>query len=153
MIHQSCACSCGHSTFAVKGTPLLRFICHCEICQAIYKQPFADVTVFFANDISLPEEHSIQFKKYRSSPALRRGLCSKCQAPVVGFLDTVQFVKLVFVPTQNFPVIDSLPPVRAHTFYHRRLQSIHDSVPKISGFLSSQLFVTKELFISLFHSK
>ncbi len=55
MIHQSCACSCGHSTFAVKGAPLLRFICHCEICQAIYKQPFADVTVFLQMILACPK--------------------------------------------------------------------------------------------------
>ena len=142
-VNQSCACPCGQSTFAVNGTATLRLLCHCQICQAIYEQPYADVTVFWAGAISLPGHHSIQFRRYRPVPALRRGACRTCGAPVVGFLQLAPFVQFAFVPSRNFPVLADLPMPSAHIFYHRRTADEHDSLPKISGYWRSELAVTK----------
>jgi hypothetical protein len=40
-----CACQCGRSKFTVSGRPLAQLYCHCKICQALYRQPRADVTI------------------------------------------------------------------------------------------------------------
>ena len=149
-LNQSCACPCGQSTFKVKGTPALRFFCHCQICQSLYKQPHADVTAFWAGAISLPEDHSIQFRRYRPPPALRRGTCPSCSAPVVGFLRLAPFVQLAFVPSRNFSASSALPSPSAHVFYHRRVGNAQDSLPKISGYWPSELAVTKMILTNTF---
>jgi hypothetical protein len=134
----------------VNGTPVLRLLCHCQICQAIYKQPYADVTAFWGGAVSLSEDHSIQFRRYRVPPALRRGTCQSCGAPVVGFLRLAPFVQLAFVPSRNVPVSAALPMPSAHIFYHRRIADEHDSLPKISGYWRSELAVTKLILASSF---
>lgn len=149
-ITQSCTCPCGHSAFTVNGTPVLRFLCHCHICQSIYQKPFADVTAFWAGAIALPKNHSVQFKTYRTPPALKRGTCPTCSAPVVGFLRLAPFVRLAFVPSWNFSVPEALPPPSAHVFYHRRVDDAHDSLPKICGYWQSEFAVTKMVMINTF---
>lgn len=149
-VNQSCACACGQSTLAVNGTPALRLFCHCQICQAIYKQPYADVTAFWTGAISLPDDHSIQFRRYRPPPALRRGICPSCGAPVVGFLRLAPFVQLAFVPSRNFPAQAALPMPSAHIFYHRRISDVRDPLPKISGYWRSELAVTKMVLANAF---
>ena len=143
VVNQSCACRCGRTTFLVNGTPALRVLCHCEICQSVYGQPYADVTVFWAGAIVLPEDHSIQFRKHRWPPALRRGTCPTCGAPAVGFLRLAPFVQLAFVPSANFPDPAALPAPGVHIFYHRRVADAPDSVPKFSGYWPSELAVTR----------
>jgi hypothetical protein len=149
-VNQSCSCPCGQSTFTVSGVAISRFLCHCQICQSIYKQPFADVTTFWAGAVSLPEDHSIQFSRYRLPPALRRGTCAACTAPVVGLLSLAPFVQLAFVPSKNFSAPTALPSAGAHIFYHRRVCDVHDSLQKVSGYWSSELAVTKMVMGSLF---
>jgi len=148
---QSCACPCGESRFTVDGAPILRVLCHCRICQSVYEQPFADVTAYLAGAISLPENNLVQFKRYRPPPALRRGTCPSCSAPVVGFLRLAPFVQLAFVPSKNFPGAAALPLPSAHIFYHRRVNDAHDSLPKISGYWASEFAVTQMVLRSMFH--
>jgi hypothetical protein len=92
----TCSCSCGASKVQVAAPPLLRFICHCTICQAVFKRPCADVMVYWAGDVSLQENHAIQFKKYRLPPAVHRGLCSACDSPMLGILRLAPFVSRRF---------------------------------------------------------
>ena len=148
---QACACSCHQSRFGVNGRPITRLLCHCLICRSVYQQPFADVTVFWAGAIDLPQDHNVQFKHYRLPPALRRGMCPSCGAPVVGFLRLAPLVRLAFVPTRNFPSQAALPAPSVHIFYHRRLEDAADSLPKVSGYWPSQLAVTKLVMRSVFH--
>lgn len=152
-VNQTCACPCGQSTFTVSGVPISRFFCHCEICQSLYKHPFSDVTFFWAGAISLPAGDSIQFQRYRLPPALRRGVCAVCSAPVVGFLRLAPFVQLAFVPSNNFSVPAALPSPSAHIFYHRRVCDAQDSLPKVSGYWPSELAVTKMVMGSMFHAE
>lgn len=147
-VDQSCACRCGQSTLRAHGAPALRFFCHCQICQSVYKQPYADVTALWAGAISLPDDHSIQFKRYRRPPALRRGTCPSCSAPVVGFLRLAPFVQLAFVPSGNFSVPAALPLPSVHVFYHRRVADVHDSLPKVSGYWPSEFAVTRMVIVS-----
>ena len=150
-LNQSCACPCGQSQFTVDGAPILRALCHCRICQSVYNQPFADVTAFWAGSISLPENNLVQFKKYRPPPALRRGTCPSCSAPVVGFLRLAPFLQLAFVPSKNFSAATALPLPSSHIFYHRRVNDAHDSLPKINGYWSSQIAVTQLVVRSMFN--
>ena len=41
-----CQCPCGTNQFSAQGEPIVRFFCHCTICQDKYQAPFADVTLF-----------------------------------------------------------------------------------------------------------
>lgn len=152
-VNQPCACRCGQSTFLVNGTPALRLFCHCRICQSVYRQPYADVAVFWAGAITLPKDHSIQFRRYRSPPALRRGTCPTCGAPAVGFLRLAPFLQLAFVPSANFPDPAALPAPGAHIFYHRRVADAQDSVPKFSGYWPSEFAVTRMVLANAVRSR
>ncbi len=138
-----CACQCGGSKFTVGGRPLARLYCHCEICQALYRQPRADVTIWWGQSVELPQNQRVRFKHYRLPPAINRGTCLSCGLPVVGFLRVAPFVQLAFVPAMNFPRGAELPRPSAHIFYHRRVKAARDRLPKISGYWPSQLYATK----------
>jgi hypothetical protein len=149
-MNQDCACPCGASRFTVSGQAIGRFFCHCTICQKIYGQPFADVTYFRADAVDLPAGEPVEFRRYRSPPALRRGRCEKCGNPVAGFLTMVPGVTVGFVPSQNFPRPAELPTPDRHIFYHRRVADIADSIPKLSGYWASQIYVTRTVAADLF---
>jgi len=148
-IQQACACPCGASRFEVSGRPLVRLLCHCTICQAFNRQPYADVTAFWAGSITLRVGHQIEFKRYRPPPAARRGHCRSCSAPVVEFLRLAPFVQLAFVPSKLFPDQGALPPLALHIFYHRRLGDIADDLPKVRGYWASELAVMKRVLASI----
>lgn len=150
-VNQSCACTCGQSVLRVSGSPISRVFCHCRICRSVYREPFADVTGFWAGAVSLPETDSVDFKRYRPPPALRRGTCASCGAPVVGFLRLAPFVQLAFVPSRNFPDPTALPSPSTHIFYHRRVDDVNDTLPKISGYWPSELAVTRMVLGSIIH--
>jgi hypothetical protein len=138
-----CGCPCGASRFSVIGTPVTRLYCHCTICQSVYRQPYADVTVWWAGGIRLPEAQRIEFKRYRLPPALQRGTCASCGRPVVGFLRLAPFIRLAFVPSVNVTDRSGLPAPRGHIFYHRRVSDAGDDLPKLSGYWPSELAVTR----------
>jgi hypothetical protein len=140
-----CTCACGATRFEVTGNPLTRFYCHCRICQSVYGQPFADVTVWWGTGVTLPRNHPVQFRRYRPPPALRRGICSDCGQPAVGFLSVLPFVALAFVPTRNFVDQSTLPPAAAHIFYHRRVRDVADDLPKHCGYWVSELAVARSV--------
>jgi hypothetical protein len=138
-----CTCQCGQSKFTVTGRPLARLYCHCEICQALYRQARADVTIWLGHSVQLAENQRVEFKRYRLPPAINRGTCVSCGLPVVGFLRLAPFVQLAFVPAMNFPRGAALPRPSAHIFYHRRVKDARDRLPKISGYWPSELYATK----------
>lgn len=148
---QTCACACGAATFVVNAKPRARFLCHCTICQSVYRKPYADVTVLLAGEIALPTGHAIQFRKYRLPPALRRGTCSSCGHPVLGFLRLAPFARLAFVPSANYPEQALLPDPSTHIFYDNRIADVEDALPKHSGYWRSELAVTSLVMSSLFH--
>jgi hypothetical protein len=127
----------------VHGVPLARFLCHCTICQQQYRQPFVDVTVFWAGAVALAPDHRIVFKKYRPPPALQRGTCPSCGSPVVGFLRIAPFLRLGFIASQKFRDRSALPAPGAHIFYHSRVAEQGDDLPKYSGYWPSELAVVK----------
>ena len=142
-----CSCPCGNSRIAVSGSPVVRFICHCTICQTVYRKPFADIVAVKANQIATPIDPSVQVKKYKSPPALNRGVCSSCSNPVVAFLPLTPFFGLAFVPSANFPSGTQLPQPSVHVFYEKRVADVGDAIHKVSGFWPSQWGVTSR-FVS-----
>ena len=150
-ISQTCTCTCGTSKLIVTAKPLLRFICHCTICQAVFQRPYADVMVYWSGDVALQENHAIKFKKYRLPPAVNRGLCSACNAPMVGLLRLAPFVRLAFVAVSNYPDQAALPVANAHIFYHSRVADIENAVPKHNGYWRSQLAIASLLTSAVLH--
>jgi hypothetical protein len=150
-MNQTCSCPCGRSTLVAPARPLARFLCHCTICQSVYKLPYADVTVHWAGGIVLKERSALQFKKYRLPPAVDRGLCGSCGAPVAGLLRLAPFVQLGFVASATYPNQAALPEPDAHIFYHSRGADIDDSLPKHSGYWRSELAVVSMILSGAFH--
>ncbi len=149
MQSQTCTCPCGESTFVIKSKPLIRFYCHCTICQSLYKKPFVDVSALWAGNVELPENHNLHFGKYRLPPALSRGICKSCSSPVVGFLRLAPFVRLAFFPSRSVEDESSLRDSQGHIFYHRCLAESGDALPKFSGYWKSELAVTSMLIGSM----
>ena len=148
MKHQ-CSCPCGQTTFSVEQTPFARFYCHCEICQKLYGKPFVDVTIVRAKHVQLNHD-LVEFKKYRMPPALDRGTCKACKKPVVGFLKGIPGLGLAFITADNFNDKANLPNSLGHVFYHRKQAAVEDSLPKVSGYFSSELAVCKWALPRLF---
>ena len=142
-LRRVCACSCNATRFEVTGNPLTRFYCHCQICQFLYREPFADVTAWWGSGVTLPTTHPVRFRRYRAPPALRRGICSACGQPAVGFMAILPFMTLAFIPARNFVDRSALPPAAAHIFYHRRVRDVADDLPKHSGYWVSELAVAR----------
>jgi hypothetical protein len=147
----ACGCACGKSEFHIDGIPLTRFLCHCTICRIYTGECFNDVAAFWAGAISVPAEFPVAFKKHRPPPNVSRGLCRHCGKPVVEFMTLAPFVRLAFVPTKNIPNAQLLPFPSAQIFYDRRVKECDDSIPKFSGYWSSQLAVTRLILGSLVH--
>ncbi len=134
-----CECTCGATTFSASESPLFRLFCHCSICQRFNDAPFADVTVFRANDVAMPPEGVVQFGTYRPPPNVRRGVCAECASPAIEVFHTPLFPKLTIVPTQNIKRTDILPAPAAHIFYESRVSDAADDLIKHHGYWRSQL--------------
>lgn len=141
IITQRCVCACGATSAHIHGAPIARFFCHCTICQSLYKQPWADVMVFRPNAITIAEPHKLAFRRYRSLPALNRGVCTACGAPVVALTPGPSALGLAFVPSRTFENPGELPPAMQHIFYDRRIADVDDSLPKVSGYWRSEFAV------------
>ena len=144
-----CSCPCGETKISFSGDPLLRVHCHCRICQAVYDAPFADFVIMRSQQITKPLDPAIQFRKHRSPPAVNRGVCRSCNRPVVAFLPLAPFFGMSFVPTANLPAgARSLEPCM-RTFYDRRIEDVHDSLPKVRGYWASQWAVSRRFLPGL----
>jgi len=139
VIAQSGQCECGENCFQISAEPLLRAICHCEICQEFNDAPFADITVYRSKDIDFPASSKIEYKAYTKPPMAQRGKCTVCHKPTIEFLKVPVLPDLTMVPSNNLVGVDKLPPASFHVFYHRRKQDAADDFPKYSGYLRSQL--------------
>ena len=139
---QTCSCPCGHSSFEISAAPRMRFFCHCTICQTLYKKAFADVTLLPWEHVQLAEQNTLDFGKYRSFPAINRGTCEECKAPVMAYAGNGKS-RLAFIAAANYSNQDVLPDPQLHIFYHSAAQPVDDELPKYKGYIRSQLAVMK----------
>jgi hypothetical protein len=151
-LKQDCSCPCGATRFAVEGDPIGRFLCHCTICQAVYRKPFADATYFWGRSIALPDKHAIEFRRYRPPPALNRGICPHCRNPAVAFMGSGA-LKVGFVPSRKLSESSRSAGAGPPYFYDRRVADVDDSIPKISGYWSSEAYVTRTILGAVFRSR
>lgn len=142
-------CPCGATTFAVHGGPIIRAICHCEICQAFNSAPYADIAVFLSKNVELPEGSPVAFRTYRPPPAVQRGKCTACDKPAIEFLRIPPLPGFTIIPSVNFREAAFLPEPSLHIFYHRRVADIDDGLPKYSGYWRSQSALASRLVMSL----
>lgn len=142
-------CSCGDTQLEISGAPLIRFICHCEICQAVYKKPFADIIAIKTSQLVKPISSRIQFQKHRRPPAVNRGICPSCKQPVLANLSLIPFFGISFIPSANFAANANLPAPCMHNFYNRRVADANDNLPKASGYWHSQWALSTKLTTSL----
>jgi hypothetical protein len=140
MSQMKAQCECGRNHYQLTGTPLCRFVCHCQVCQSYTGRPCSDVLVYRPRDVRVDDISHTDYKRWRKPPNIRRGSCRHCGKPVIeyGPLDL-----LVFVPTPNVQNQEALPPADLHIFYHRRHGKANDSVPKLSGYFRSNIGLLK----------
>lgn len=142
-------CGCGGAQFRIEGTPLMRLFCHCTLCQAFNQAPYADITVFRGKDVVMPAPETVRYQTLRPPPAVQRGACSQCGKPAVEFMHLGPLPKFVFVPTANLRDPTQVPEPSLHMFYNRRVADINDDLPKVSGYLKSQVASVRMLIGAL----
>lgn len=135
-----CQCECGQTQVQLTKPPMLRFHCHCTICQTLYKLPFSDVTVMWEGNARLKKVDKIEYQ--RPGLLLRRGVCTGCQQPIFATMALFPGIRLAFVPGNRYQDPSILPKPSAHIFFHRSKQAMEDGIPKYSGFIKSELVIT-----------
>ena len=144
-------CECGQTQVAISKPPMLRFHCHCTICQTLYKKPFSDVTVMWAKDALLTQGEHIEYR--RPGLLLKRGVCTQCKQPIFATMTLFPGVKFAFIPANRYDDPTMLPKPSAHIFFHRSNVPIEDGIEKYRGFIRSELVVSwlivKSAFVQL----
>lgn len=143
---QRCSCPCGTTTFTLHRAPVMRFICHCTVCQAFNGTPFADMVVAHTRGVALPADHQVDFKAYRPPPAVQRGKCKACDRPAIEFMRLPIYPALTFIPTGNFVNATALPEPCMHVFYEKRVADAEDDLPRYEGYLHSQLAFARKFY-------
>ncbi len=106
-------------------------------------------SVSFAKDVTLPEEASVDYQKYRPPPAVQRGKCSACSGPAIELLQLPLMPALTIVPSVIVGDQTILPKPSLHIFYHRRVADVDDGIVKYSGYWRSQMAFGKHFISSL----
>ena len=131
---------------------MLRFHCHCTICQNLYKQPYSDVTVMWAKDAKLTKSEHIEYR--RPGLLLKRGVCTQCEQPIFATMILFPGVKLAFIPANRYDGQTALPKPSAHIFFHRSELEMDDGIGKTEGFIKSELMISwlivKSAFVQFF---
>lgn len=148
-----CQCACGQVQFSTRDVPLLRFICHCTICQNFNQAPHGDYSVFRLGDVELPPADAVRYGAYRPPPAIQRGQCAACGRPALELMQLPLLPQLAFVPTAVLQNSAGVPPPALHTFYHRRRADHNDSLPKLNGYLPSQIAFMWKLLSAMLRRK
>ena len=121
-----------------------------KICQEFNHAPYGDVAIFLSKDVVLKDHSKVQYKKYKMPPAVQRGKCTSCDKPAVEMLKLPMLPELTIIPSANIPTGDFLPDPSMHIFYHRRINDMHDELPKISGFIKSQVLLGGKILSAIF---
>ena len=105
----SCQCPCGTTRYQIHGEPILRFYCHCTICQQQYASPYVDVSLFKLDDVHLPEDQNITYGRFKRFGAVDRGRCPSCDKPVLSKMGKGDNA-FAFLAARNCVNADDLPP-------------------------------------------
>lgn len=146
--HHACQCACGATRFSVQGPPLLRGFCHCTICQEFNQSAFADISVYRAGDVAMPDSDTLEFRAYRPPPAVQRGRCKACGGPAIEVMQIFPLPRLIIVPSGHLPAACRRDPA-LHVFYNSRQADVDDDLPKYSGYWKSQLAFGRRLLGAL----
>ncbi len=152
-VEQNGQCQCGDTTFTIKNKPIIRLLCHCNICQEFNHAPYGDVAIFLSKDVEMKKHNKVHYKKYKMPPAIQRGKCTTCDKPAVEMIKLPMLPGFTIIPSANIPTGDFLPDPSMHIFYHRRVNDINDNLPKISGFLKSQVLLGGRIMSAMLKSK
>ncbi|MFN2099435.1 GFA family protein [Altererythrobacter sp. MF3-039] len=124
------SCGCGKSTYTLSRAPTRRFLCHCGICQAVYKAPYADAMITNASTVEIDPASPLTFRHLNGSKSIDRGICDSCGSPTMGFMKLGPGLRLGFVPTPTLSGAAGLPDPAMHIFYESRAADVEDSLPK-----------------------
>lgn len=144
------SCSCGEVHYEITSTPLLRFICHCTICQKFNNASFGDAIIYSSSGVKDPDSSLVESSTYKPPPNVKRGKCISCVNPVIEKLQSPLLPKLTIVPTATHHKDIKLPQPVAHLFYDQCIEQVDDSLPKYKGYLSSQLAFVRHLMSAKF---
>jgi hypothetical protein len=133
----SCQCPCGATCMEVLGEPILRFYCHCTICQQQYDAPFVDVTLLKLNDLKLSADQTVSYTRHKRFGAVDRGRCTHCDKPIVATMGEGE-KGYAFVAARNYLKPAALPPPTMHVFYGTRVDDVADELPKYSNAITSR---------------
>lgn len=136
----SCQCECGQTQLSLDKPPMIRFHCHCTICQSFYNKAYSDVTVMWANNVTLNKVDKVEYS--RPGLLLKRGACSECQQPILAYMTLFPGVRLAFVPGNRYDDQGVLPKASAHIFFHRSQHTLDDGVAQYKGFIKSELVIS-----------
>ena len=140
----SCKCPCGTTQYEIQGEPIIRFYCHCTICQRMYDSPSVDITVYKLNDVVLPEDHNISFAQYKRFAAVDRGNCPECKKPILSKVGEGE-KGFAFVATRNYVNTEGLLDPEMHVYYGTRTKDAEDDLPKYSNGLTSRWAFIKSM--------
>lgn len=143
------SCQCGQSTVAFTGPAVLRFICHCSICQKVYNKPYADIVLLKSSQVLKPADLALVFHKHKRPPAVNRGVCPSCKRPMLATMPLAPGFGMAFIPADNIPKGTALPEPSFHTFYNSRVADVDDASPKVGGYWKSQWAVSKGFLAGL----
>lgn len=133
-------CNCGAVQLKVHGA-LTRFFCHCRICQRLNNAPYGDPVFAWRSHVDVDDPAQLTWKRYRWTPInVNRGTCRTCGTLI---LEHVALSPLSIVIAQTWEDPNLLPPSRGHVFYETRVGDIEDDLPKRSGYMSSELAVSR----------
>jgi hypothetical protein len=133
-------CSCGAVVLDVDKPPAVRLFCHCTICQSVYGAPFSDITAQWPGDVRVNEASvPVSYIRRRYFPvSVKRGVCPECNDPIIGQMKPSP-LPLTFVPSARYVDQDIVPAAVGHIFYDSRVDDIDDDLPKVEGFIRSEL--------------
>ena len=123
-------CSCGRSHFTLSRMPTRRFLCHCGICQSVYKAPYADAMITNAATIQVDPDSPLTYQHLNGGQSIDRGICDSCGTPTIGFMKLAPGIRLGFVPARTLADVNGLPKPAMHIFYESRAADVQDGLPK-----------------------
>jgi len=141
------SCACGAVQVSVSGA-LVRFFCHCGICQRVNAAPFGDPVFLWRHQLKVEDPAKLEWKRYRWTPInLNRGTCRTCGTLIVEHLATSPFSVVV---GRTWKDQELVPPAQGHIFYESRVADVDDDLPKRQGYFSSEFAVTSWILAGMF---